>query len=73
MATVIWEPVKSQRCDRVGEWVRLEVRVAYPAELLPDQPPRVLARRCSHAMECSSIDRPACGWAGSWPGHDPML
>src|SRR3972149_1548243 len=39
MATVVWEPVKGQMCDRIGEWVSLEVRLGYPAELLPAPPP----------------------------------
>ena len=72
MATVVWEPVKSQKCDRVGEWVSLEVRLAYPADFLPDQPPRVIARRCSHAMACNPSDHPGCSWSGTWPGHDPL-
>ena len=72
MATVVWEPVKGQMCDRIGEWVSLEVRLVYPAEILPDQPPRAIARRCSHAVVCNPSDRPGCTWSGTWPGHDPL-
>jgi hypothetical protein len=72
MARVVWEVVKAAHCDRVGELVTLEVRRVYPADVLPDQPPRVLAHRCSRALQCNQMDRPTCRWAGTLPGYDPF-
>jgi hypothetical protein len=36
---------------------------------LPDQPPRIIARRCSNAIECNMMDHTACEWCGTNPGH----
>jgi len=67
-----WEPVKSEFCERVGESVYLEAERVYAAELLPDQPPRVLAHRCSLGLDCNQFDKPTCRWAGTLPGFDPL-
>lgn len=72
MAVVRWEPIKRQTCERIGEVVTLECKLVYPAEHLPDQPPRVLARRCSMGLECNLLDRPACVWSGTAPEYDPF-
>ena len=58
MANKSWETVKLQYCHHACEDVCLEAEVVYPAEWLPDQPPRVLARRCSHGMNCNLDGRP---------------
>jgi hypothetical protein len=72
MAIKSWETVKQQYCHHVCEDVCLEAEVVYPAEWLPDQPPRVLARRCSHGMMCNLDGRPSCVWAGTNPAYDPF-
>jgi len=72
MSHVVWEPIKRARCERFGEVVALEAKLIYPAEFLPNQPPRVLGRRCSKAMDCNQLDRPTCCWAGTLPGYDPF-
>ncbi len=72
MAWVTWATVKMQYCDRVDEEVCLEAQFVYPAEILPDQPPRVIAHRCSRAMICNQFDKPTCIWAGTAPGYDPF-
>jgi hypothetical protein len=72
MSSMAWEPVKQFDCERIGESVTLECKLVYPAEHLPDQPPRVLARRCSMSIECNAIDKPACVWAGTLPDYDPF-
>lgn len=72
MSHMRWEPIKQIRCDRVRQEVILEARVVYPAEIMPDQPPRVLAHRCSLGMRCNLFDKPACAWAGTLPGYDPF-
>lgn len=72
MAWVSWRAIKSERCEQVGEVVALEAKVVYPADILPDQPPRVLGHRCSMGMVCNQFDRPTCQWAGTLPDHDPL-
>ena len=72
MAVQLWQELRQQHCDRIGEVVALECRLVYPADVLPDQPPRVLAHRCSKGMECNADDRPTCMWAGTLPGFDPF-
>jgi hypothetical protein len=73
MPTVIWKTMKRTNCDRVGEDVSLEARVVYSAEFLPDQPPRILAHRCSKGLECNQMNTPTCMWAGTLPGYDPFI
>jgi hypothetical protein len=72
MAWVTWEAIRWQHCERVNERVALEARLVYPADTLPDQPPRVMAHRCSKAMTCNQFDRPTCCWAGTLPAYDPL-
>ena len=72
MAHKTWQISKVRYCDRVHEQIRLETEVVYPADHLPDQPPRLRARRCSHAGVCNQFDKPACVWAGTQPAHDPQ-
>jgi hypothetical protein len=72
MAYTNWETQKRTRCERVGEEVRLEARVVYPAEILPDQPPRILGRRCSRGVECNQLDQPTCYYSGTLPDFDPL-
>jgi len=72
MAQRTWQPIKAQYCSRAGDEVQLEVEVVYPAEYLPDQEPRVLAHRCSHAMICNLEKQASCIWAGTNPAYDPF-
>ena len=72
MREQIWEPLKTATCDRIGLNVALEALVVYPADILPDQPGRILAHRCSQGISCNALDRPTCCWAGNWPGYDPF-
>ncbi|UCF62245.1 MAG: hypothetical protein JSV37_05990 [Anaerolineaceae bacterium] len=72
MPWVTWRTIKRQVCERIDEEVALEFKLVYPAELLPDQPPRIIGRRCSKAMECNQLDKPTCHWAGTLPGYDPF-
>lgn len=72
MTIKTWETVKTQYCQRAGREVALEAETIYPADILPDQPPRLGAHRCSQGAACSALDRPACQWAGSTPGYDPF-
>jgi hypothetical protein len=66
-----WEVLKACYCEHAGEKVQFEAQLAYPADLLPDQPARIAAHRCSHGTLCSLNDKPACIWAGTNPAFDP--
>jgi hypothetical protein len=72
MAWVEWRSVRHEYCERAGEGVDLEAQVAYPSDVQPDQPPRVLSHRCSLGVACNQFDRPTCCWAGTQPDHDPF-
>jgi hypothetical protein len=72
MAFRTWQPIKICYCQHAGEEVALEADMVFPAEWLPEQQPRILAHRCSHAMECNMDERPSCVWAGTNPVFDPF-
>ncbi len=72
MAYRQWEAIRTAYCHRLGQMVALEAEVVYPAEFLPDQPPRVLAHRCSEGVNCNLEERGACLWAGTNPLLDPF-
>jgi hypothetical protein len=72
MAHRTWQTSKVQFCPHAGSDVALEAQVVYPADILPDQPPRVLAHRCSHGLWCNLVEKPSCVWAGTNPVYDPF-
>ena len=72
MAHKTWQAIKVRYCDHAGTDVALEAQVVYPAEWLPDQPPRVTAHRCSRAIACNLDERASCVWAGTNPAYDPF-
>jgi hypothetical protein len=72
MAVKTWETLKVQYCARAEAEVRLEAELVYPPESLPDQPPRILAHRCSNGLECNQSDRHGCVWCGTNPDYDPF-
>jgi len=72
MAMVVWRSVKCQMCQRVGEEVTLQARLAYPIDYLPGRAPRVLGYRCSRGSSCNTYDKAACVWAGTLPTYDPF-
>lgn len=67
-----WQTQKICYCERVGREVKLEAQVVFPAEHLPDQPPRILAHRCSNAIECNKLDKMVCAYCGTNPEFNPM-
>jgi len=73
MVWVSWEPIKRRMCDRLGEEVSLEAKLVFPSDILPDQPARVAAHRCSEWATCNAVDQPSCCWAGTLPGYDPFV
>ena len=68
-----WERIKVLYCQHAAAEAALEVQVVYPPEWFPDQPPRVLAHRCSRAAECNLVGKPSCIWAGTNPVFDPFI
>ena len=73
MAHKTWQTVKIYYCQRITKEVELEAEVIYPCDLLPDQPPRMLAHRCSGALVCNLENKASCHWSGTNPGFDPFL
>jgi len=72
MAVKVWQTVKVQYCEHASADVALEVEAIYPAEILPDTGPRLVAHRCSKARECMLIGKSACVWNGGNPAYDPF-
>lgn len=67
-----WHVSKTLYCEHVHHEVALETQVVLPSEHLPEQPARVLAHRCSDAMECNCVNKPGCAWCGTNPDYRPM-
>ena len=72
MSVKTWEVEKISYCHHVGKEVGLEAEVIYPADWLPDQPPRIVAHRCSEGIVCNLDGRASCIWAGTNPTYDPF-
>ena len=53
MAVRTWQADTIKYCEHVGHEVALEAEFVFAAEHLPDQQPRVAARRCSNALVCN--------------------
>lgn len=70
MAETIWQVEKIAYCAHAGREIAIETAVVYPAEHLPDQPPRILARRCSNGIECNLLEKAACALCGTNPSLD---
>lgn len=73
MSEKVWEPIKVCFCQHVGHDVAFEGEFVYPADILPDQMPRLIAHRCSNGLACNLDGRASCRWAGTNPGEDPFL
>jgi len=72
MAEKMWQIIKVRYCDHAGEEVAMEAEMVFPADLLPDQQPRIIAHRCSRALACNLDNRASCIWAGTNPTFDPF-
>ena len=57
MAFRTWQIEKIKYCEHVGHEIALEAEVIYPADELPDSPPRIVAHRCSNAQPCNMLDK----------------
>ncbi|TAK12067.1 MAG: hypothetical protein EPO32_09815 [Anaerolineae bacterium] len=56
-----------QYCSHAGDEVRIETEFATPAEFLPETPPRIVHRSCSHYCVCNLHDKAACSFAVTLP------
>lgn len=72
MSFKTWQTLKVRYCHHTDAQVSLEALLVYPAEWLPEQPPRVLRHRCSRALVCNLVDHQSCVWAGTNPAYDPF-
>lgn len=72
MAVKAWEQVKTIYCERANAEATLEFEVVYPSEPLPDQPPHIVGRRCSLALDCAAHGNSNCCWTGANPIYDPF-
>ena len=57
------EQVITCNCVHAGTDVEVSTVVVYPADVLPDQPARIIDRNCSHITECNLLDKCACPFA----------
>ena len=72
MAEKKWYVSKVLYCEHVGHDIALETQVILPSEYLPEQAPRVIAHRCSDALECNCVNKPSCAWCGTNPNYRPI-
>ncbi|MBE7534353.1 MAG: hypothetical protein HS124_01290 [Anaerolineales bacterium] len=72
MAQKRWHVVEVCYCEHAGREARLEAQVIDPAESVADQPSRIVARRCSNAIECNVNEKIACAYCGTNPNHVPI-
>jgi hypothetical protein len=73
MSTTVWKIVGQTSCVYTGWPAELLEQRVYFDEHVPDvgQPYRVLARKCSRALECNQAGY-SCQWAYTNPGRDPF-
>lgn len=72
MTEAMWQTIKVHYCNRVGSEVSFEAQVVLPSDIMPDQPARVVAHRCSFGSQCNLDGTPSCVWAGTNPNYDPF-
>ena len=73
MAEKTWQIEQIKHCEHVGHEVAIENELVFPADHLPDQPPHIIAHRCSNAIECNMmVEHPVCDLCGTNPDVDPV-
>lgn len=72
MAQKKWQTSKIRYCEHAGREITLDTQVVFPPEHLPDQPPRILAHRCSNGLECNLIEKMVCAYCGTNPDYKPV-
>jgi hypothetical protein len=57
------EKVSRRFCAHAKTEVTLKSKLIFPADIMPDQPPRITSRQCSHYFDCNLLDKDACSYA----------
>ena len=52
--------IQHKFCTHANCRVTISSTLSFPAEIIPDSPPRIMARNCSHYLDCSLQDKSAC-------------
>jgi hypothetical protein len=47
-------------CEHAQEEVELTTQIVFPVDIMPDQPPRITSRHCSHFFDCNLQDKSVC-------------
>ena len=72
MATETWIRTQTFHCPHLDAEAHIYERRVYPNDPIPSlQGPRILARRCSLAIECNLAEVP-CRYAFTNPDLDPL-
>lgn len=50
-------------CSHANCKVELKTTYIYPSDIMPETPPRINQRSCSHYFTCSLLDKSACTYA----------
>lgn len=50
-------------CTHANCDVVLKTTTIYPSDIMPETPPRIFQRNCSHYFSCSLQDKSACVYA----------
>ena len=53
----------SQFCPHAGGEVDIHSTIVYPADIIPDTPPRITQRSCNRYLSCNLVDKSACPMA----------
>lgn len=53
----------SQFCPHARGEVRIHSTLVYPADIIPETPPRITRRSCSQYMACNLLDKTFCPMA----------
>ncbi len=57
------ENVSHRYCAHAKSEVTLSTKIIFPADIMPEQPPRISSRDCSHYFNCNLLDKKACTYA----------
>lgn len=57
------EKVSHRYCAHAKSEITLKTKIIFPADIMPDQPPRITSRQCSHYFDCNLLDKEACTYA----------
>ena len=57
------EKISCRYCSHAKSEITLTTSFVFPANFLPDQPPRLLSRECSHYFDCNLVNKKACTYA----------